>query len=136
MAEAVKPQPQICCSFLAIDCRWLKTAENSIVQLFDPALFRLLQRCLGVEGGGGGVGRMPGSELALKLEKPCSYDHIFSGYNSSTTPPLQKLGWDRLSKHPIDIHNGGLYKYIIFFVWYFSFLNLFEIKCYFVFCTC
>ena len=66
---------------------------------------------------------MPGSELALKLEKPRSYDHIFLGYNSSTAPPLQKLGWDRLSKHPIDIHNSGPYKYIIFFVWYFAFLN-------------
>ena len=81
-----------------------------------------------------GPGVRTGSE-ASKNSKT-SYDHKFSaGYISSTAPPLQKLGWDRCSKQPVDIHNGGLYKYILF-VWYLAFLNSFESKCFFVFCTC
>ena len=120
-------QPHVCGSFFAIDCRWKQTISNSIV-LFDPDL---LDYCSVVWEG---LGVRTSSEASRNSKT--SYDHKFSaGYISSTAPPLQKLGWDRCSKQPVDIHNGGLYKHILF-VWYLAFLNSFESKCFFVFCTC
>jgi len=79
----------------------------------------IIAALLGVEGGGKGGGgpgmpRVRFGSKASKTPKPRSYDHKFSGCNSCTAPPLQKLGWDRRSRHPINIHNGGPYKYIPF----------------------
>ena len=110
----------------------LSLETNSDFQIAQYSLIQTYFDYCSVVWAGPGV--RTGSEASRNSKT--SYDYKFSaGYISSTAPALQKLGWDRCSKHPVDIHNGGLYKYILF-VWYLAFLNSFESKCFFVFCTC